>query len=321
MSTNDKNEATAPGAGTSQKNSVANAETRVVTPSVLKLHPELEGLYTPTDPEEEGILYSNILEYGLLNRIVVTPDLEIVSGKRRWIQLQRLADHHPERFGQIEVEVVDLPKNMVVIHAISLNQQRNKNYIDLSNEIEKLFPLLSPGKGKRAGGKNTIRLLAEIVNVKESTITKLRFIHREAPEVLRVMVNKTMSLSAGHQMAVQVRARKKLAEMQGKKYSPPAKKESTSERLQKDLARYLEEDYPEHANLVESGRLDPMDAFNEVVNNTSPKDRKKPKCECPFCSSQVETDKLNKILSYSSEEIEKMIYDMELRDLMGVNLS
>jgi hypothetical protein len=93
MSKNSENGAAASDASTPQAN-VANSykkEVKTVNVNDLMLHPKLEGLYSPTEPEQTGFLLSNIHERGLINKIVITPQLEILSGKRRWGAVQRLA--------------------------------------------------------------------------------------------------------------------------------------------------------------------------------------------------------------------------------------
>jgi ParB-like chromosome segregation protein Spo0J len=297
-------------------------EVKTVNVNDLMVHPKLESIYSPTDREQTHILLSNIKERGLINKIIVTSKLEIISGKRRWGVIKRLATVHPkDSWETIEVEVVDIPEEDVLEFGISANQQRIKTWRDQLNEFNRLFDLYSPGQGVKAGkGKSsdTNALIERITGAPQSRIDKLRSIDKHAPHLIKGMDDKGKSLSAAYNEAMMYKRMRQIAEQEGTKFKSLRQDEKLTERFTKEVTSFLEKKSPKHASLVKEGRLSAKDAYEEVVNRADRKDRKDPKCECPYCNSSIEHKTLLKIATLKPEEVNQMLTKLREGEMMDI---
>ena len=84
------------------------------------------------------------------------------------------------------------------------------------------------------------------------------------------------------------------------------------------VASFLEKKSPKHASLVKEGRLSAKDAYEEVVNRADRKDRKDPKCECPYCNSSIEHKTLLKIATLKPEEVNQMLTKLREGEMMDI---
>ena len=89
-------------------------------------------------------LAENIKTYGQITPIVISPSNVILSGHRRVSAMKLLGKTY------IECAVVDVEPEEEIIYIIMANIQRQKDMVQLSNEIEILYELYSPGQGYRS---------------------------------------------------------------------------------------------------------------------------------------------------------------------------
>lgn len=299
-------------AANAQKNSVANAELKVVKLSKLKLHPKLEGLYSPTDGEQTNLLIFSIKDRGLINKIIVTRKMEILTGKRRLGALLRLG------YEEIEVEEVDIPDDEVIEFAISSNQQRPKKAKDQLNEINWMFDLYAPGQGKKGNGTSTKRKIEIATGMKTSKIDKLRSIGDHALHLIDKMDDKGMSLSAAYNEAMLYKRMKDIAKEEKREFKPLSKDEKLANRFTESVSGFLEKKSPEHMELVNSGKLSAKDAYDEVANYSDYKNRMEPKCECPYCNASVEKKKLMQIATLDPEKVVQILEQLKVQEMVDV---
>lgn len=172
--------------------------------SLLKPHEQNQALYNDTDPNQVEDLAQNIKTYGQITPIVINPSNVILSGHRRVSAMKVLGKTY------IECSVVDVEPDQEIFYIIMANIQRQKDMVQLSNEIEMLYDLYSPGQGYRSDlngtlvsktKKTTREQICSDLNISNTTISDLRSIRKHRPDVLP-HIGKAITLSAA---ATQVR--------------------------------------------------------------------------------------------------------------------
>ena len=166
--------------------------------SLLKSHPKNQLLYNDASPELVQELADNIKTYGQITPIVINPYNVILSGHRRVSAMRLLSKTY------IECSIVDVKPDQEILYIIMANIQRQKNMVQLSNEIEMLYDLYSPGQGYRSDLKtlgssirksNTREQICADLGISNKTITDLRMIREHRPDVLPY-VGTSVTLSA-----------------------------------------------------------------------------------------------------------------------------
>ena len=173
--------------------------------SLLKAHPSNEVLYGDAGLDQVKDLAENINTYGQITPVVINKSNLILSGHRRISALKLLGRTFAECMIQ-DISPADEP-----FYLIAANKQREKNMVQLSNEIEMLYDLYSKGRGFRTDlhdasceskthTKTRDRIAYEL-GISNTTISHLRFIRRHRPDVLP-HIGPSITLSAA---ATQVR--------------------------------------------------------------------------------------------------------------------
>ena len=112
--------------------------------SLLKAHPSNEVLYGDAGLDQVKDLAENINTYGQITPVVINKSNLILSGHRRISALKLLGRTFAECTIQ-DISPADEP-----FYLIAANKQREKNMVQLSNEIEMLYGLYSKGQGFRS---------------------------------------------------------------------------------------------------------------------------------------------------------------------------
>ena len=111
------------------------ADVRKVPIDSLRPHPLNEKLY-PVDEEEDRELEKSIDKYGIIDRLVATPEGLIVHGARRW----RIA----KKLGITEVECEFRKFDDPELAVIEFNRYRKKTPRIIKNEYDFLRQKLAP---------------------------------------------------------------------------------------------------------------------------------------------------------------------------------
>ena len=112
--------------------------------SLLKVHPQNKILYGDTEPDQVTDLAENIEVYGQITPVVINKSGIILSGHRRIAALKLLGRTY------VECTVQDIPSADEPFYLIAANKQRQKNMVQVSNEIELLYSLYGKGQGFRS---------------------------------------------------------------------------------------------------------------------------------------------------------------------------
>ena len=86
----------------------------------------------------------------IITAIVINPSNVILSGHRRVSAMKVLGKTY------IECSVVDVEPDKEIFYIIMANIQRQKDMVQLSNEIEMLYEPYSPGQGYRSDLNGTL---------------------------------------------------------------------------------------------------------------------------------------------------------------------
>jgi len=154
-------------------------------------HPQNALLYGDAeDPDQLSNLAENIKTYGQITPVVINPSNLILSGHRRIAALKSLGRTYAD------CVIRDVQPEAEIFYLIASNKQRQKDMVQLSNEIETLYTLYSKGQGYRSDLTedgtfdpkmqriNTREAVAADLAVSNKTISDLRFIKKHRPEVI-----------------------------------------------------------------------------------------------------------------------------------------
>ena len=166
--------------------------------SLLIPHVQNKILYNDTDPDQVEDLAENIKTYGQITPIVINPSNVILSGHRRIAALKLLGRTY------VECVIKEVEPEEEIFYIIFANIQRQKDMVQLSNEIEILYELYSPGQGYRSDlngssvsnpQKTTRDQICSDLNISAGTISDLRAIKKHRPDVLP-HIGRVITLSA-----------------------------------------------------------------------------------------------------------------------------
>ena len=156
----------------------------IVPVSKLKSHPKNQEIYSISNIEDLEISISSL---GLLEKLVIDHDFQVISGNRRLMAIQNLG------WKEVECEKVTLPEDEVLTYLIHHNKQRIKTCREQLNEVKVLMEQYEVGQGKRTDistcvrantGKKTRDVVGEMIGLSGSQITKLLLIDRENEEMI-----------------------------------------------------------------------------------------------------------------------------------------
>ena len=158
----------------------------IVPVSKLSSHPKNQEIYSLSNIED---LENSISSLGLLEKLVIDDEFQVISGNRRLVAIQNLG------WKKVECEKVTLPEDEVLTYLIHHNKQRIKTCREQLNEIKVLMDQYKIGQGKRTDistcgnpstspNNKTRDVVGEMVGMSGRQITKLLLIDKENEEMI-----------------------------------------------------------------------------------------------------------------------------------------
>ena len=120
----------------------------IVPVSKLRSHPKNQEIYSLSNIED---LENSISSLGLLEKLVIDEEFQVISGNRRLVAIQNLG------WKKVECEKVTLPEDEVLTYLIHHNKQRIKTCREQLNEIKVLMDQYKIGQGKRTDISTCVR--------------------------------------------------------------------------------------------------------------------------------------------------------------------
>lgn len=159
--------------------------------SELKEHPDNNQIYSLTDLKE---LKNSLLIHGQLEPLVITKDLVIISGHRRFNAMKELG------FTECDARVEEYESDVIAL--IQFNKQRQKTPVDyineskfLEKELQKQIGRGRPKKEDRQVKMNTRDEVAKILGTNASQMQKLKFIDKHDSTYLYKIQRKEISIA------------------------------------------------------------------------------------------------------------------------------
>ena len=149
-------------------------------------------IYRESDVQD---LMNSILEVGLLQPLVVTPEKTIISGHRRFSAIRSLG------WTEVECEVKEIPEDLIDVHIVLYNQGRNKVASEILREIKILYSNLWIGSGNnKGGGRNTQMrdVISEKMGISSGSIHKLLYIEEHQSGLLKLIDDGDMSINGAY---------------------------------------------------------------------------------------------------------------------------
>ena len=112
----------------------------IVPVAKLRSHPKNQEIYSLSNIED---LENSISSLGLLEKLVIDEEFQVISGNRRLVAIQNLG------WKKVECEKVTLPTDEVLTYLIHHNKQRIKTCREQLNEVKVLMEQYKIGQGKR----------------------------------------------------------------------------------------------------------------------------------------------------------------------------
>ena len=103
-------------------------------------HPLNKEIYSLSGMDD---LVLSIQDKGLLQKLIINQDFQVISGNRRFAAITKLG------WKEVEVEQVQTNPDEELELLIHYNKQRVKTYREILNEIQYLYPKFAVGQGKR----------------------------------------------------------------------------------------------------------------------------------------------------------------------------
>lgn len=156
----------------------------LISLSKLKSHPKNSEIYSLSNIED---LENSISSLGLLERLVIDDEFQVISGNRRLVAIQNLG------WKKVDCEKVSLPEDEVLTYLIHHNKQRIKTCREQLNEIGVLMDQYKIGQGKRTDistsdnphrSSRTRDVVGEIIGISGYQIAKLLLIDKENEELI-----------------------------------------------------------------------------------------------------------------------------------------
>ena len=155
--------------------------------SKLKIPEYHAKIYNDYSEDAIANLAEHLDQAGQITPIVITKEGTVISGARRVAAAKLLG------WKEIDAVVKDIPKNLELYYIISSNKQRDKNAVQICEEIDELWKFYSSGKtnGRPKKGAKQIAplgktrdLVAADLGVSYKFIQQLRFIKSKRPDLL-----------------------------------------------------------------------------------------------------------------------------------------
>ena len=145
-------------------------------------------------------LVLSIQDKGLLQKLIINQDFQVLSGNRRFAAITKLG------WKEVEVEQVQTNPDEELDLLIHYNKQRVKTYREILNEIQYLYPKFAVGQGKRndltsvpENRSSTRDNLANHLGMSASQIAKLMFIQKHDPSYIDLIDSGEMTVAQSYQ--------------------------------------------------------------------------------------------------------------------------
>ena len=164
----------------------------------LKPHPLNGEIYTLSDIED---LAASIDQVGLLEPITIDKRNRVLSGHRRLTAIKTLG------WSSVDCEVITIPKGQDDEYLVHFNKHRVKTSQELLNEARVLLPKVKIGQGSRnhqQKGMLTRDVLADELGVKSTTLYRLMYVDRHAPDLVKLIDDGVMTLNQAHMQVSRV---------------------------------------------------------------------------------------------------------------------
>ena len=156
----------------------------IVPVTKLRSHPKNQEIYSISNIEDLEISISSL---GLLEKLVIDHDFQVISGNRRLVAIQNLG------WKEVECEKVTLPEDEVLTYLIHHNKQRIKTCREQLNEVKVLMEQYEVGQGKRTDistsenphrSSRTRDIVGDMIGISGYQISKLLLIDKENEELI-----------------------------------------------------------------------------------------------------------------------------------------
>ena len=141
---------------------------------------------------------------GMVEKIIVTPKYEVVSGHRRLEAAKRLG------WKEVDVEIRDVKDEDLPLLLVTHNQHRIKTATELFNEIKILKEKIGQRKGQRndlnstltnnGKGHSTQEIIANQVGISKGYVHSLEYINNVEPALFKEMDNQNMSIPQAYKL-------------------------------------------------------------------------------------------------------------------------
>ena len=160
-------------------------------------HPLNQEIYSLSGMDD---LVLSIQDKGLLQKLIINQDFQVISGNRRFAAITKLG------WKEVEVEQVQTNPDEELELLIHYNKQRVKTYREILNEIQYLYPKFAVGQGKRndltsvpENRSSTRDNLANHLGMSASQIAKLMFIQKHDPSYIDLIDSGEMTVAQSYQ--------------------------------------------------------------------------------------------------------------------------
>lgn len=160
-------------------------------------------------------LAENIKEHGVLERIVVDKNYEIISGVRRYQALKKLG------INEVDVEIREVNENDKIPSLIYFNMHRIKTTREILNEAKYLKEIWGQKRGRKSNqdpantDKNikktdTRKKISKTLGISTGYISMLEYIDREKPELFDDIDKNTITVSQAYNALKKAKNEKKV---------------------------------------------------------------------------------------------------------------
>jgi len=263
--------------------------------SELEPHPLNINIYQATDQSKIKLLAQNIREHGLIYRIIVNRNNQILSGYQRYLALKVLG------FESTEVYVIDIKPEDELEFIIAANHQRERTIQDARNEIQFLFDKYSPGQGKRdSKGENTIKKIAELTGYSTSKISSIRKIDSIFPALFTEILKGILTLSGAVKKCEIIVELKNLSEVMGENLLEDLSPDKIDQKFDSSVKAYCKKSQPDYYKMLFNNQMTSKQAYDKIFKSENssedPKDREHndghvdDSFYCPCCSQRLKKD-------------------------------
>ncbi len=299
-----------------------NGSPQTVNIDELEIHPINRSLYPYIDENRIKLLAEDIRENSLYMKMIVNRNLQILSGNLRFKALQLL------KVTSLEVIVVEIESDRETEFIISSNNHRIKNIFDQRNEIMTLWEKYSPGQGnrdtenedeERTERRNTVKKISLITGYSTSWISNIRKVESTYSKFFEEIYRGNLTLNGALKKCEVIDALKNLGEQIDK-----LEVGTIDDKLESTMMSYCKTDYQDYYKMMESGKMNPMDAYKKVIGNKKRITKKNGESGtnqgktgelddttyCPCCSNKVEVEKDVKWIKEYQHQIHQFVLQL-----------